>query len=139
MANDFCAPRRVTEFRGVQRRLIERRLEAEAGGVIAGEAANEGVAGAGRVDRPHLDRRDALDALLRRQERAAGAEGHDHGLVSLAQQALGGESDLVLALDLEARQNGELGLVRRNEAREPDHCGSSVLSAGAGFSTVLTP
>ena len=56
---------------GITRRFGERCLEGEAAGEIAGEAADEGVAGAGRVDRLDLDRGDALRAAPCRQQRTA--------------------------------------------------------------------
>src|SRR3984957_8523118 len=71
---------------GITRRFGERRLEGKTAGEIAGEAADEGVAGAGRIDGLNLDRGDASRALPRRQQRAACAKRHDDRFDSLLRQ-----------------------------------------------------
>src|SRR6478752_5071142 len=61
---------------GIGGRFDERRIESEAAGEIAGEAADEGVAGARGVDGLNLDRRDALRAIPCRKQRAPRAKCH---------------------------------------------------------------
>jgi hypothetical protein len=97
---------------GVAGCAIERGVEAESGSVVAREAADEGVAGAGRIDRMNLDGCDTPEALRRRQKRTAGAQRHDHRLDAPGDEAPRRGGDLVLRLDRHAGQDRELGLVR---------------------------
>src|ERR1700722_5120838 len=105
---------------GIAGRLGERRLEREPASEITGEAANEGVAGAGGVDGLTLDLRDALRAIRGREQRTARAKRHDDRLDALADQALRGGGNLVVRLDGHVGQDGELGLVGDEEARLRD-------------------
>ena len=93
---------------GIARRFDERRIERKPAGEIAGEAADEGVAGAGRVDGLDLERSDTLRALMSCEQRTAGAERHDDRLDALAHQAFRRRRDLVFRLDRHVGQNGEL-------------------------------
>ena len=59
-------------------------------GEIVGEAADEGVTGAGGVDRLNLDGSDALRTVSCREQRTTRAKRHDHRLDALLHQVLRG-------------------------------------------------
>ena len=72
------------------------------------------------IDRLHLDRRDASEALRRRQKRTAGAQRHDHRLNAPGDEAPRCSRNLVLQFDRHAGQDPKLSLVRGEEIRLAD-------------------
>ena len=95
-------------------------VDGQASREIAGEAADEGVAGPGGVDRLNLDGRDRPRAFARCDERPARAERHDDRLDALADQALRRGGDLGFGFHRHVGEDAELGLVGDEETRVAD-------------------
>ncbi len=84
------------------------------------------------IDRLNFRRRDPPQAPGRRHESAARPERHDDRLEALGDEALRRSGDFVLRLDRHAGENGELGLVRREEARKADLVHVEIADCGRG-------
>ncbi len=84
-------------------------------------------------ERVRLHRRDPLETLRGREQRAARPEGDDDRLEPPGEEALRSRLDLLLRLDRHAGENGELRLVRGEEACEADFFHIEVADRGRGI------
>ena len=141
VANDFCAPRLVTSPPRSASPCRAPPRDRETGGEIAGEAADEGVAGPGRRRSP----RTFTGAMRFEPPGGVATSAPRAPSVTItvptpsAIRQFAAACDLVLRLDRQTGQNGELAFVRRDEAREPQLVAIERAERGAGLSTVFTP
>ena len=76
---------------------------------------------------------------MRREQRAASAEGDNDRLEALGEEGLRRGGDFGLGLDWQPGEDGELSLVGANKLASRARSISSSQTARAGLSTVLTP